>query len=107
MSLVYLAFRRLLELCSLRLCSPEFKELEIVVLRHHLRCFAARLGGLSCADAIGVLGRCKPPSSALQLALLLRRARDAAALASRASRAARARAQQRAVQYARPPLELR
>src|ERR1035441_8283886 len=35
-SLIYLALCRLLELCSLRRRSPEFKELEIVVLRHQL-----------------------------------------------------------------------
>jgi putative transposase len=35
-SLIYLVLGRLLELCSLRLRSPEFKELEIVVLRHQL-----------------------------------------------------------------------
>jgi hypothetical protein len=35
-SLVYLLFRRALAVSSLRL-SPEFKELEIVVLRHERR----------------------------------------------------------------------
>jgi hypothetical protein len=35
-SLIYLVLRRVLELCSLRLRSPQFKELEIVVLRHQL-----------------------------------------------------------------------
>jgi putative transposase len=35
-SLLYLALRRLIELALLRPRSPEFKELEIVVLRHEL-----------------------------------------------------------------------
>jgi putative transposase len=35
-SLVYLALRRLIELALLRRRSEEFKELEIVVLRHEL-----------------------------------------------------------------------
>jgi len=35
-SLIYLALCRLLEFCSLRRRSPEFKELEIVALRHQL-----------------------------------------------------------------------
>ena len=35
-SLLYLLFRRALAVAALRLRSPEFKELEIVVLRHEL-----------------------------------------------------------------------
>ena len=35
-SLCYLVLRRLLQLAALRLRSEEFKELEIVVLRHEL-----------------------------------------------------------------------
>jgi hypothetical protein len=41
-SLLYLALRRLLQLIGLCFRSEEFKELEIVVLRHSLRSFAAR-----------------------------------------------------------------
>ena len=36
LSLCYLVLRRLLELAALRFRSSEFKELEIVVLRHEL-----------------------------------------------------------------------
>ena len=36
MSLVYLLFRRVLAVAALRLRSRDFKELEIVVLRHEL-----------------------------------------------------------------------
>ena len=36
MSLLYLLFRRALAVAALRLRSSEFKELEIVVLRHEL-----------------------------------------------------------------------
>jgi transposase len=43
-SLIYLALRRLLELCSLRLRSPQFKELEIVVLRHELEVLRRQAG---------------------------------------------------------------
>jgi len=38
-SLVYLLFRRALAVAALRLCSHEFKELEIMVLRHELAVF--------------------------------------------------------------------
>jgi hypothetical protein len=41
-SLVYFLFRRALAVAALRLRSCEFKELEIVVLRHELAFFAAR-----------------------------------------------------------------
>ena len=41
-SLVYLLFRRALAVAALRVRSREFKELEIVVLRHEWRFFAAR-----------------------------------------------------------------
>jgi hypothetical protein len=35
-SLLYLLFRSALAVAALRLCSREFKELEVVVLRHEL-----------------------------------------------------------------------
>jgi hypothetical protein len=47
-SLVYLVVRRVLQLAALRFRSSEFKELEIVVLRHELRVSCvAKLDGLS------------------------------------------------------------
>jgi hypothetical protein len=46
-SLSYLVVRRLLQCAALRFRSAEFKELEIVVLRTSLRCFAVRSGGPS------------------------------------------------------------
>jgi hypothetical protein len=41
-SVLYLLFRRALAVVALRFRSREFKELEIVVLRHALAVFAAR-----------------------------------------------------------------
>ncbi|MGH3084935.1 MAG: integrase, partial [Gaiellaceae bacterium] len=43
LSLCYLVLRRLLELAALRFRSSEFKELEIVVLRHELAVLRRRV----------------------------------------------------------------
>jgi hypothetical protein len=51
MSLVYLLFRRVLAVAALRLPSGEFKELEIVVLRHELRFFADQIARPRLEDA--------------------------------------------------------
>jgi hypothetical protein len=50
-SLLYLTLRRILQLVLLRCRSREFKELEIVVLRHDVRFFAAKLAAQGCKDA--------------------------------------------------------
>jgi len=47
-SLCYLVLQRLLQLAALRFRSDEFKELEIVVLRHEL---AVSRGGSECSES--------------------------------------------------------
>jgi hypothetical protein len=84
-SLCYLVFRSLLQLVVLRVRSHEWKELEIVVLRHELailrrqtrrpsitaldRLFLAAASRLSASRALPVLHRhtCDPPSLASAL----------------------------------------
>jgi hypothetical protein len=69
-SLLYLLFRRALAVAALRLRSPEFKELEIVVLRHELAVLRRqishpRLGEsdrVFLAAASRLLGRASRPS---------------------------------------------
>jgi hypothetical protein len=58
-SLCYLALRRVLQLASLRFRSEEFKELEIVVLRHELAVLRRQAGRpeLRPADRV-VLAAC-------------------------------------------------
>jgi hypothetical protein len=51
-SLCYLVLRRVLQLAALRFRSEEFKELEIVVLRHEWWCCTAKPLGLSCGPPI-------------------------------------------------------
>ena len=53
-SLCYLVLRRLLQLAALRLRSDEFKELEIVVLRHELAVVRRQAGRpeLTSADRV-------------------------------------------------------
>jgi hypothetical protein len=48
-SFVYLALRRSLELVMLCFRSAEAKEIEILVLRHQLRCCAVGIHGPTCS----------------------------------------------------------
>jgi hypothetical protein len=58
-SLCYLMVQRLLQLAALRFRSDEFKELEIVVLRHELAVLRRQLGRpeLSPSDRVFLLPR--------------------------------------------------
>ena len=51
MAFLYLALRRVLELVALCFRSTEFKELEIVVLRHELAVLGGQAGRLELASA--------------------------------------------------------
>ena len=85
-SLLYIALRRLLELAVLACRSEEFKELEIVVLRHEVA--TARLRGPRFGPPTGRCCRREPASLAQALGFVVRYARRARALASPARGAA-------------------
>jgi len=61
-SLCYLALRRVLQLASLRFRSEEFKELEIVVLRHELAVLRRQAGRpeLRPADRVFLAAASRP-----------------------------------------------
>jgi hypothetical protein len=46
-SLSYVVLRGVVQLAALHFCSQQFKELEIVVLRHELQCCGVRSDGPS------------------------------------------------------------
>jgi transposase InsO family protein len=80
-SLCYLALRCLLQLALLRPLSEEFKELEIVVLRHELAVLRPGTTPAAEPDRPGAVGRGEPAAAALALELVPREADDADALA--------------------------
>jgi hypothetical protein len=84
-SLCCLVLRRLLQLAALRFRSDEFKELEIVVLRHELAVLRRQLAQpeLSPPDRV-FLRRREPSAAASKLAFVCRHTDDAASLASAA-----------------------
>jgi putative transposase len=63
-SLLYLALRRLIELALLRRRSEEFKELEIVVLRHELAILRREVArpALRPADRAFLAAASRPPA---------------------------------------------
>src|SRR5262245_29794582 len=86
-SVCYVALLRVLQLFSLRFPSTEFKELEIVVLRHELavlRRQTARPPFQSSRPT--VLSGCEPAVATRHMVLVPRDSRDAAAMAPAAGR---------------------
>jgi hypothetical protein len=89
-SLCYVVLGRLLQLILLCARSNDFKELEIVVLRHELAVLRRRTGRpANDVDRPVLSGGGQPLAAAQPLAILRRHAGDAVALASAVTRAAR------------------
>ena len=81
-SLCYLMLQRLLQLAALRFRSDEFKELEIVVLRHELAVLRRQLGRPELSPPDRVFLAAASRAAASTLALVLRHSDHAASLAS-------------------------
>ena len=88
-SLCYLIFRCALQLVSLCARSDDFKELEIVVLRHELLVLRRQTSSAAADDGRSSLP-CRDESAvaAVELAIVPRHASDAASVASAARREA-------------------
>ena len=80
-SLVYVALRRVLALVLLGVRSSDFKELEIVVLRHELEILRRQTGRLECDGRSRVSRGGQSHDSASAVAVVLRDSGHAAGLA--------------------------
>jgi hypothetical protein len=81
-SLCYVVLRRALQLAALRFRSDDFKELEIVVLRHELAVLRRQAGRPQLRPADPALPRrCQPSVAAGEVAIVSRHADDPASLA--------------------------